>query len=287
MTIIQIPEPPPDPKPQPTRDRYDRYIIGGKPHTRVTTIAKTIDDTYNLTKWGKRLVAQGVASNPRIAGQIVAAAGNKKQLDAICEQALDAAGGNEARNIGDLLHRLCELVDLGQEPAHIPDPWAADIDAYKQAIHTHRLTPEHVEVILVNPDMGYAGTADNLYRLPDGRLLVGDRKTGGYMSWHTFAVQLALYANATHLYNPGADQLTPAPNIDRAEGIIVHLPAGQATCRLHTIDLTAGWEAAQLSIAARAWITRRDIHTPYTPTNWAVTQPPEPGADPLLSLIHI
>ncbi len=47
-------------RPEPKRDRWGRYLIvptaGGKArsHTRVTTFAKSIADTYNLTEWAKR-----------------------------------------------------------------------------------------------------------------------------------------------------------------------------------------------------------------------------------------
>jgi len=41
------------------------------------------------------------------------------------------------------------------------------------------------------------------------------------------------------------------------------LPAGQARCELHWLDITAGWEAARLAATVRAWRNRRDLTAPY------------------------
>src|SRR5690606_327328 len=52
------------------RDRFKRPLIvppdGGTPvaYTRATTLAKTLDDTYNLQQWAERQVLVGAGMRP-------------------------------------------------------------------------------------------------------------------------------------------------------------------------------------------------------------------------------
>src|SRR5690606_27108267 len=71
------------------------------------------------------------------------------------------------------------------------------------------------------------------------------------------AMQLAMYANSL-LYDIGTGQ-RERHNADKAEGIIIHLPAGAGECTLHRVDLTAGWEAVQLATQVREWRKRKDL----------------------------
>src|SRR5574338_583746 len=63
-------------RPEPKRDRYGRYLI---PHpdtgketawTRATTFAKTVSDTFGLTKWELRMVSLGLAKRPDLLAQV-------------------------------------------------------------------------------------------------------------------------------------------------------------------------------------------------------------------------
>ena len=55
------------------------------------------------------------------------------------------------------------------------------------------------------------------------------------------------------------------PPVRQDRALIIHLPAGQARCDLHWIDITAGWDAAHLAAAARTWRSRRDLAQLYDP----------------------
>jgi hypothetical protein len=72
-----------------------------------------------------------------------------------------------------------------------------------------------------------------------------------------------LYAHSAGLWTGTAYEPMPPVRQDRA--LIIHLPAGQARCDLHWIDITAGWDAAQLAAAARTWRNRRELTQPYDP----------------------
>ena len=85
-----------------SRDRWGRPLItppeGGKavPYVRVTTLAGTLEDTYNLGKWQQRQVAMGIAARPDLVALVSAARGDKGALNAVCEQAHEAAASSAA-----------------------------------------------------------------------------------------------------------------------------------------------------------------------------------------------
>lgn len=244
------------------RDRYGRYRIvdpdTGKvaSWTRATTVSKTLEDASNLTAWAKRLVAIGVANHPHLAAGIAAAAAvdDKKRLNALCEQALEAAGGTARRELGTALHSLCELVDTGRMTiADVPEAWRDDVTAYREQLEANQLTvvPEYVEAVLLNHTLRIAGTCDRIYRDRDGQLVIGDLKTGSYMSWGAFDTQLAIYATATHLWDPATQTLTPMPAVRQDHAWIVHLPAGEGRCELHAVSVPLGYDNALMALEVR------------------------------------
>jgi hypothetical protein len=204
--------------PGPPRDRYGRYMIPDpdtgkhRPWTRATTIAKTLEDPTNLTRWAKRMTAIGVATRPSIAAGVVANKDDKKTLDDLAEQAIQAAGGNENRELGTHLHDITAQLDRGMR-IDVPEPWASDVAAYKRALTDRSLTvdPQWVEVILLNRPLEIAGTADRLYVDHEGQLVVGDLKTGGFLAWLSFAMQFAIYATATHWFDPATGDVHSVP----------------------------------------------------------------------------
>ena len=96
--------------------------------------------------------------------------------------------------------------------------------------------------------------------------VVGDLKTGQKaMKYGTLemTIQLAIYAHATHMWDPVAKVMIPMPEVDQERAIVAHFPSGQASCNLWQLDIVAGWEAAQLCKVIRAWRTRKNLATPY------------------------
>ncbi len=277
-------------RPEPKRDRWGRYLIvptaGGKArsHTRVTTFAKSIADTYNLTEWAKRNVALGMAQR----SDLVAMAhglthDDKAAMKEVVEAAEEASGANERRRLGTAIHRMCERVDAGELPLdQVPDAQRADVAAYRARLDTAgvEVLPELIERICVIDPYTLAGTFDRVVRF-DGRLMVADIKTGREVSYGAgeMAIQLACYANATSLYEPTTEQHEPMPELDRTRGLIIHLPAGEARCELHLVDLTAGWQACELAASVRKWRSRKDLLVAIAP-DAALPLAVEPDAEP-------
>lgn len=242
----------------PPRDRWGRYMIPhpetGKPTgwTRATTIAKTLEDTTNLTKWGKRMAAIGTARKPSISAGILAALDNPQRVNELVEQAVEAAGGNERRELGTALHRLIELVDLGETTAADNQLFAGEIDAYTVTRDLWQLTPIHTELILLNVPLAIAGTADRVYRDSSGQLVIGDLKTGGYMSWLANAMQMAIYATSTHVWDYKTGTVTEIPVIRQDHALIVHLPAGENRCIIYPVSIPVGFDATLMALEVRA-----------------------------------
>jgi hypothetical protein len=258
-------------------DQWKRYRL---PHptsgramgwTRATTFAKTIDDTYTLNMWGRRMSIKGLSMRPDLlAATASTPLDERDKLNKIAEDAAEHAGSKSAATLGTALHAFAEQVDAGLEP-YIPAPWDADVRAYRAALEREGVTilPGLIERIVVVERYGVAGTFDRILGTEPcptcGRTkAVGDLKSGRDLSygWTEISIQLALYAHADRVWNKATLAYEPMPEVCRCRGIVMHLPVGQATCTFYEVDLVAGWEAAALCEAVRAWRKRRDLAVP-------------------------
>jgi hypothetical protein len=191
--------------------------------------------------------------------------GDTAALDTLTEAAREAAAASAGSNLGTALHKFTERHDRGEhiEP---PAPWDADLAAYAATMTAAGITisPAHIERITPVPDLGVAGTLDRIAAVPGHGMVIADVKTAQDLrySWGEIAIQLAIYAHGAGLWTgTGYD---PMPPVRQDRALVIHLPAGQARCDLHWIDLQAGWDAAQLAAQARAWRCRRDLAEPFT-----------------------
>ena len=275
---------------EPQRDRWSRPLIvppgGGKPvgYTRATTVAKTLDDGGSLIGWNQRLTGAGLVQRPDLLALLASKLidgdipeQNKSEVQRICDEAKEHGGGSRAANLGTALHALTEAVDLGQSP-YIPPDMQGDIAAYRLAVQPFEVLGCEQFVVLDEHRIG--GTFDRLWRLPDGRVVIADLKTGRDLSysWRSIAVQLAIYANGIG-YHDGVRTPIHA-DIDTDTGIVVHLPVGQGRCDLYTVDLRAGTLALQHSMWARNWRNRKDLSAPFAVPANAVPFPAKASPAP-------
>lgn len=242
------------------RDRYGRPLIkpadGGKPapYTRMTTFIDCLDDRTNLEKWKLRKAAQGLSSRPDLLLAISALGdpdgADKRALNDIVEQALEAANHKGKATIGTALHRYAERINLGETVDDVPEQFKADIEAYKRA--TAGLQVIATETLLVLDQYQVAGTPD-LLAIHNGRLKVVDLKTGS-IEWGMgkIAMQLGGYANSLN-YDPATGDRSPIGDIDLAEAIVIHMPAGEGRCDLVPVDIAKGWAAFPLAQQVRDW----------------------------------
>ena len=249
-----------DPKTDPPRDQWGRPKIkpadGGPPvaYTRVTTLAGTVEDHYNLELWKQRQVTIGLSLRPDLLALAASGRDDKTRLDQVVAQALDAASTSARANLGTALHALTETVDRGGTLAGVPTDLVGDLDAYQSARDAAGLDVVDVEGFVVVDQLQVAGTFDRIYRLRDGSQVIGDLKTGASidLAAGAIAIQLACYAHGAY-YQAATGERTPLPDVDQIRALIVHAPAGKATCSLHWIDIHLGWAAADLAAAVREY----------------------------------
>lgn len=243
------------------RDQWGRPLImpldGGKPtaYTRVSTMAKALDDLNNLMAWKQRVTAIGLLQRPDLLTRIAGVIANgdpdvdwkvKRELNAICEEASEAAGASKGRSAGTGFHSLTEAIDRGDEPLFVPEQDKPRLDAYRAAMEGYEVLD--METFVVVDELRVAGSFDRLLRCPDGKVRVADLKSGKSEADYPLstAMQIACYAHGKR-YDPVLggrfrlhDQLT------RETGLLIHLPA-TGGCAIHTLDLERGWRAAQLA----------------------------------------
>jgi len=255
------------------KDRWGRYKISdpatGKErgYTRVTTIAKVLDDSSSLADWKTRMAITGIVQRADLLAQASTSLDDRSKLNKIANDAIESAGAYSRANLGTALHSLTQQLDLGMKP-QILAGLQADIETYVASIAAwdFGMRKEWIEVLLINDEFEYAGTADRIVTTRDGKICIFDLKTGTDLSYSygSISVQLALYAHADWIYDWKTGERTALPEgLDMKEGIICHLPAGEATCKFYTVDLEAGWEAAKMSFATRDWRKRKDLFKPY------------------------
>lgn len=260
----------PDPIP---RDHYGRPLIhmvpGGKPvpYTRCSTFAKALSDTGGLTKWKQRQQMIGCIRQPSLMNGVDAS--DNKSLDAAIEAAFEVAGANESARVGTTIHSLTEWVDDGTEfnPADYGD-FAYFVKEYKTL--TTGVEMLAMEQFVVNDDLQVAGTFDRLCRLHDGRVVIGDIKTGKSAADapHEAAVQMAVYGRSRH-YDPVTAERTPLVSpegepIDTSVALLIHLPSNRTRSGMYLLDTDAAWEAALLAVRVREWRSSK-IREKYIP----------------------
>lgn len=268
------------------RDRWGRPLItppeGGEPvaYQRVTTFVGVLEDTYHLSKWQQRMTALGMATRRDL--QIAASAitdpkdqFQKRTLNKIAEQAIEAANGSAAATTGTALHSLTEAIDAGHPPAYVPEEFEADLTAYREI--TEPFDFIDAEGFCVRDDLRVGGSYDRIVNIPAGmlapdgsevRCAIWDLKTGGsegtLFGVNKIAMQLGVYANSVN-YDHTLGSRRPLPGAPSKEwGIVCHLPAGTGRAQLLWVDIAAGWDAAlNLAPGVHAWRKRKDLSTPF------------------------
>jgi hypothetical protein len=293
MTSIPLSALPTAVKDEARRDRWGRYLArrpGGDvlvPHTRVTTAAKSLDNGGGLAEWKASLAIAGVIGRRGLRSQwealLASTGGNawyagvesKKRCKALVEECAAAGGADERKDTGTSLHTMTALLDLGRDLGHLTAETERDLEAYRKCLAEGgiEIVPGLIERTVVLDDYLVAGTFDRGVTAPSfSSPLVADLKCGADLSysWQSIAVQLAAYSRADAIYVQGSapdgseDQRLPMPDFDQEHGLIIWCNAGTGECSLHLVDLVAGWEGFELSMAARAW-RKRDVSMPFAP----------------------
>lgn len=256
--------------------------------TRTSTIAKVLDDTYNLELWKQRMVAKGVASRRDLTNRAATTdLSERASWIEICDMAMEHAGSSEGRNNGTALHALVETYNADPsrfDPNRYPEEMLADLYAYVDALKAAGITmaPELAERTTVNTKASTAGTWDGVaYCRSWAFPRIGDLKTQKTIDYSqaSIAIQVAGYAYGDVMLPkpwPGKDgtkaDYLPMPSVDLTKGILIHLPVGKAECHIYEIDIEAGFSALKCALSVRRWRSNRQLFKPLLPsTDYTVT----------------
>ena len=281
-----LPLPPPLPgRTPPTFNGNGQYRlpdpVTGKPtsYTRASTVAKTLEDTWMLDKWAKRMMLIGIQRSLPLAADLdqlitehladggsdrTLAADLRKPLNDLSEEAQHRAGSTYAAEFGTATHAWCEWVDLGLGHVNsVPAMFRPWVYGHRRALAEAGLTvdPYWTERVVLNTRYGIAGTLDRLFWTHDRRLFLGDIKTSRGMdySWLYFAIQLAIYHGSSHVLSLDGMAWEPMPYLDPDTALIAHLPRDEPEhARIVPLNMVFGAEALHTAMTVRRHRTRAE-----------------------------
>jgi len=190
----------------------------------------------------------------------------KKIAGDIAQQALDLGGVRDAATKGTDLHALTELCDehgldavqVELDAGRITPADYADIAAYDEAMRRAGLKVLEREIVVVDDARRVAGRLDKIVLgkatadAARASRMVADVKTGRIdYGAGKIAQQLGLYAGAK-AYDLETHERR-AHGASRTIALLIHLPAGTATCFIYAVDLKVGAIGNRLSGEVRAW----------------------------------
>lgn len=243
-------------------------------YTRASTVAKTLEDTWMLDAWARRMMLIGLWENPRhfrdqlsaVVSPYLEKGGRRgtvmarelrKPLNDLAEQAQFAAGSQAAAEFGTAVHAWCEWVDHGLGAiADVPEIFRPWVYEHRRVLASNglRVDPHWTERIVLNTRYGIAGTLDRLFWNHRSQLLLGDIKTSRGMdySWLYFAIQLAIYHGAEYVLSLDGTRWELMPALDPHTALVMHLPREEpAAARVVPIDMRFGAEALHAAMTVR------------------------------------
>jgi hypothetical protein len=236
----------------------------GKPalYQRASTIAKIMDDPYHLNLWLQRMTAKGIAIRPDLAAlaHSMDVREDRDELNAIVEQAKDAAGARIGANLGTAQHAYAERLDHGEDltKARLSPATMRDLDAYRDTLSRNglKVVPALMERVVLSTALGVCGRLDRvLFDESAGVFLIGDLKTGASVDFGglTFAIQTAIYARADWMWSEehAAWQRMPEA-VNPHMAVIMHAPVGSGKCDLYRVDIDEGYACAMMALEVKA-----------------------------------
>lgn len=234
----------------------------GEYYTRVSTLVDMLSDKSTLNDWKLRQVLKGLGRRPDLMEDYLKIGDpdghDKWKALKVAERAMDAADAGFRASAGTEVHNALEAHLKGQQWTLPPDI-APDVTAFSKAFERLGLEFLDSEVFSVHDGLKAAGSCDYILTRPgesdDPQVILGDTKTGAAYYGKT-AMQIGVYANSLR-YNPITHERSDLTDgiievdVDRTEGLFIHVPLGSGTCEIKTLDLTVGYEDACLAAQVR------------------------------------
>lgn len=243
-----------------------------QPHSRVTTLASSLENNFIISRWTKRMIVRGMGLRADLMARAGAAhpddEGYNKLLDSIGDAAFEAAGGSWGSNLGTAQHAVFKQHFFQGVPIEeLPEYFQGDLRAVRAALDFHgiELVQEYIERVVRCSLYGRAGRIDAIGRLRDGTLVIVDLKTEKdptqYPDGKT--VQLAYYANSDQMMDYGTGKYEPMPAVHRDFALVVWCRPGSGQAQILSVPIDIGWVGARIAEQNRAWRSQKIVIAPY------------------------
>ncbi len=191
------------------------YKIDGVKADGVTTLIGDGTRKKALEAWGIRSVAEYAADH---LDRLV-------EMQPMGREALVAAlkqspytERDQAANRGTEVHALAEELIHGRQ-VDVPAELVGHVDSYVRFLDEWQPEPLAVERVVASRKWNYCGTFDAVYRLRDGRVVIGDIKTSRSGIYAETALQLAAYRYADVYLDDGVEKPMAGLGIECGQGL--------------------------------------------------------------------
>jgi hypothetical protein len=171
--------------------KRNRYEVDGERVAGVTTHTGILDKPA-LIPWAAKMASEYLKTRWEPGKPY-----KQEEIDLLLEDAKNAhrIRKEKAGDIGSNIHELVESYTLGQlKPEQVKDE-DERIALENYIIVTNGWEWHGAEIILLNKELMYGGTADGIATLPSGMVILADTKTSAGV-YPEFDLQLAMYALA-------------------------------------------------------------------------------------------
>lgn len=264
-----------DGKPEEPRGQYSRYILPrgdgqAMEYTRTTTLVGIVDSGVGLMVWAKYRAAWGVAQRDDLIARLRAVpVDDKITIREVCDKAELIAGTDAAANDGTAAHAVLQRVDQGEPIENIHPYYQPLVRNYQAELAAKGITviPEYVERTCRCAHLDTAGKPDNIYRLADGSLVIGDKKTTSDLARAERAIssQLGIYANCEHMWDYVAGRYEPMPPVRKDFALIVLIDTDTWAVTIERINIEYGWARTRLMVELRESNKVKGLVQPYLP----------------------
>jgi hypothetical protein len=251
-----------------TGGKFHRYSLDGQAVPSVTTVAGVLNKPA-LVRWAAREAAAWATAH---ASELV-------QMGEESWRQMVATASDRVRDAsmlaGTQVHTIAEALVWG-EP--VPDedadglPWSDDVrrmgEQLARFMDAHDVDPVLVEAPVFNDEQRYAGRLDLVADLRDGDRWLIDYKTGASGIWPETALQLAGYANCTHVQVGDEDQAFP--EVARHGALWVRPDAWELVPLVVTDDTRRVFAACQFILQTWTRQSREDVVGAALPVPGAV-----------------
>ncbi|MCU1617760.1 MAG: hypothetical protein JWO98_5300 [Frankiales bacterium] len=233
---------------------------------RLSTVRDLVHNRDVAIAKARKADRKGKIGTGELAGLITSAEkAFKDGVDPIIVELEEVGGIHVKANKGTELHALCELADVEGIDAvgdlltagKITPADLADVEAYLRAMQVAGLKVLENEVMVVNDEKKRAGRLDKIVmaRMPGAARasrMVADIKTGRIDMGVKIPLQLDNYADM-QAYDPTEPDVRRDLKLSRTKALLIHLPAGTATCSIYVVDLGTGRIGNKLAEEVRAF----------------------------------